>query len=193
MRTRVKLIAAAVAATCPRSSAFRPRSACPGDRELARGQNMMLDVSLYGESLGVFQARVDLENVQFSHPKRLAAAVPKKSADAPGLETLLRRSISSPRKRNGNLACGTNGAAPGPTILKPTVAARSTRRCQSRPVSRRRVPVVEKEGRRLRRRQRGEQKCAGDDRTSTSCRQGLSACLRAGQWFARRNEPPPGR
>ncbi|WP_338492242.1 hypothetical protein VRB23_20580 [Erwinia aphidicola] len=114
MRTRVKLIAAAIAATLPAVVGVQAAVSVPaGFEELARGQNMMLDVSLYGESLGVFQARVDLENVQFLQPEALAAAVLKKSADAPGLETLLRRSLSSPLKRNGNLACGTNGAAPG--------------------------------------------------------------------------------
>ena len=114
MRTRVKLIAAAVAATMPAVVGVQAAVSVPaGFEELARGQNMMLDVSLYGESLGVFQARVDLESVQFLQPEALAAAVLKKHADAPGLEPLLRRSLSSPLKRNGNLACGTNGAAPG--------------------------------------------------------------------------------
>lgn len=114
MRIRLKLFAAATAAVLPAVVGVQAAVSVPaGFEELARGQNMMLDVSLYGESLGVFQARVDLEDVQFLQPETLAGAVLKKFADAPGLGTLLSRSLNSPLKRNGNLACGTNGRAPG--------------------------------------------------------------------------------
>ncbi|OFC62555.1 TcfC E-set like domain-containing protein [Candidatus Erwinia dacicola] len=114
MRIRLKLIAIAIAAALPAVVGVQAAISVPaGFEELARGQNMMLDVSLYGESLGVVQARVDLEDVQFLQPEALAGAVLKKFADAPGLGALLSRSLNSPLKRNGNLACSTNGRAPG--------------------------------------------------------------------------------
>lgn len=112
MRIRLKLIAIAV--VLPSLVDVKAAVTVPaGFEELARGQDMMLDVSLYGETLGVFQARVDLEDVQFLHPKALAVAVLKKYADAPGIGPLLSRLLNSPLKRNGNLACNTNGRAPG--------------------------------------------------------------------------------
>lgn len=114
MNNRLRPVAAAIIAALPLCGvSYAEVRVPPGFEELARGQNMMLDVSLYGESLGVFQARVDLENVQFTHPAELAAAVLKKYPGVPGLPGLLRSSLSSPLKRNGTLSCSTNGRAPG--------------------------------------------------------------------------------
>ncbi len=114
MCSSLKFIAAVIAAALPSFEGVQAAISVPvGFEELARGQNMMLDVSLYGETLGVFQARVDLEHVQFLQPEALIAAVLKKYAAASGLGTLLNRSMNSPLRRNGNLACGTNGRAPG--------------------------------------------------------------------------------
>src|SRR5471030_1601444 len=114
MKIRLKALTVAIMTVLPLCSMSYAEIRVPaGFEELARGQNMLLEVSLYGESLGLFQARVDLENVQFLQPDVLAAAVLKKYANAPGLEGLLRDSLNSPIKRNGNLACGTNGRAQG--------------------------------------------------------------------------------
>jgi Mat/Ecp fimbriae outer membrane usher protein len=114
MKNRLKHLAAViVTVVMPCDVSYAEIRVPTGFEELARGQNMLLDVTLYGESLGVFQSRTDLENVQFLQPEELAAAVLKKYADAPGLGELLKRLLSSPLKRNGNLACSTNGRALG--------------------------------------------------------------------------------
>lgn len=84
-----------------------------GFQELAAGQVMWVDVSLYGKPLGLFQANVDLENVRFMKPEALANAVSEKYNGAPELHALVVRALASPLPRNGNLACQTNGDAPG--------------------------------------------------------------------------------
>ncbi|MFV8904357.1 TcfC E-set like domain-containing protein [Serratia fonticola] len=90
----------------------------PGFEELAEGQMLMLDVFLYGQSLGVYQARVDLDNVSFSHPAELIAAVKAHYNRSPQLLKQMTSSLNSPLKRNGNLACGTNGNRPGCDFLE---------------------------------------------------------------------------
>ncbi|WP_261808278.1 TcfC E-set like domain-containing protein [Serratia ureilytica] len=114
MTNRLTPFAAAIIIALPFGGvSFAEMQVPPGFEELARGQNMMLEVSLYGESLGIFQARVDLENVQFLNPEELTAAVLKKYAGVPGLSALLTSSLNSSLKRNGTLSCSTNGRAPG--------------------------------------------------------------------------------
>lgn len=114
MNNRLTPFAAAIITVLPFcGGSFAKIQVPPGFEDLARGQNMMLEVSLYGESLGIFQARVDLENVQFIHPHELAAAVLKKYAGVPGLSALLTSSLNSSLKRNGTLSCSTNGRVPG--------------------------------------------------------------------------------
>ncbi|WP_336796231.1 TcfC E-set like domain-containing protein [Erwinia aphidicola] len=114
MNNRLAPITAAIITALPFGGAsFAKIQVPPGFEELARGQIMMLEVSLYGESLGIFQARVDLENVQFMDPQELAAAVLKKYAGVAGLPALLTNSLNSSLKRNGTLSCSTNGRAPG--------------------------------------------------------------------------------
>lgn len=84
-----------------------------GFEELAQGQIMWLDVSLYGESLGLYQAKVDLEKIVFLQPAKLIVAVKEKYSDSPDLEKTLTSSFKLPLKRNGNLSCGISDNAPG--------------------------------------------------------------------------------
>lgn len=96
MNNRLTSLAAAIITVLPFcGGSFAKIQVPPGFEELARGQIMMLEVSLYGESLGIFQARVDLENVQFMDPQELAAVVLRKYAGVPGLPALLTNSLNS--------------------------------------------------------------------------------------------------
>ena len=84
-----------------------------GFEELAQGQTIWVDVSLYGSTLGLFQAKIDLQNVTFLQPGALTEAVRKNYSDAPLLQAKIQRSLRVPLKRNGNLACSDSRSSPG--------------------------------------------------------------------------------
>lgn len=88
-----------------------------GFEQLAQGQTILTDVSLYGRSLGVFQSHVDLESVRFMKPDALAAAINKIYPDAPALRELLHRELGRHFNRNGNLSCNSSGNEPGCDFL----------------------------------------------------------------------------
>ncbi|TBL65724.1 hypothetical protein [Hafnia alvei] len=55
-----------------------------GFEELVTGQKLFLDVSLLGQSVGIFEATVNFETIQFSNPAEVLKALnlPIKSDDA---------------------------------------------------------------------------------------------------------------
>lgn len=85
----------------------------PGFEELAKGQIIWLETLLYGESLGLQQARVDLDTVTFLQPEELSATILKRYGHSAILQSMLQQALRSPLPRNGNLACSTNGMAAG--------------------------------------------------------------------------------
>ncbi|MBF7979197.1 TcfC E-set like domain-containing protein [Rahnella sp. LAC-M12] len=89
-----------------------------GFEELARGQDIVADVDLYGQPLGTVRVHVDLENVTFLQPDVLSAAVKKLYGDAPALNVMLESKIRQALRRNGDLSCSTNGHRVGCDYLK---------------------------------------------------------------------------
>jgi outer membrane usher protein FimD/PapC len=84
----------------------------PGFEELAQGQQLWVDVSLYGKSLGLYEANINLEQVVFIKPTELADAVKQQFNDDPALSAQPISALEQPLPRNGNLACSSNGNAP---------------------------------------------------------------------------------
>lgn len=85
----------------------------PGFEELAQGQILWLDVSIYGKNLGLFQANVNLETVKLLDAPALVRAVKENYSDSPELLDELTSSLGNALARNGNLSCSTSGNAPG--------------------------------------------------------------------------------
>jgi hypothetical protein len=88
-----------------------------GFEELARGQTIHTDVSLYGQSLGVFKSRVDLENVQLIQPDAVISAILRAYPDNPRLSAMLHQSLDKSFRRNSQLSCSTGGNQPGCDFL----------------------------------------------------------------------------
>lgn len=84
-----------------------------GFEELAQGQTILTDVSIYGESLGIFKISVDLENVQFIEPNKIIDAIVKKYPDSHNLRVLLSKYFNGTFHRNSQLSCSSNGSQPG--------------------------------------------------------------------------------
>lgn len=84
-----------------------------GFEDLAKTQRLWTEVSLYGASLGLFEADITLETVTFVAPETLIAAIKRQFNDDPALIASVTGALSSPLARNGNLACSSNGSAPG--------------------------------------------------------------------------------
>lgn len=97
------------------SNTFAVGEVPPGFEELASGQIMWLDVSLYGKSLGLYKANVDLNNITFQpeDAAQLAKEVHDKYNSDPALYSMLLSNLTKPLSRNSILACSTNGSAPG--------------------------------------------------------------------------------
>ncbi|MEB6513681.1 TcfC E-set like domain-containing protein [Enterobacter roggenkampii] len=89
-----------------------------GFEELAEGQIVMTEVFLYGQTLGLFQSRVDLEKLDFLQPELVASAIYKVLPDTPELNTLLGEGLKQSFPRNSKYSCGSNGNAPGCDFLK---------------------------------------------------------------------------
>lgn len=90
----------------------------PGFESLAQGQLIWVDVSLYGKSLGLYEANINLEQVVFIKPAELADAVKQHFNDDPELDAQLMTGLVQPLARNGNLACSGNGNAPSCDYLE---------------------------------------------------------------------------
>lgn len=84
-----------------------------GFEDLAKTQRLWTEVSLYGASLGLFEADITLETVTFVAPETLIAAIKRQFNDDPALIASVTGALSSPLARNGNLACSSNGSAAG--------------------------------------------------------------------------------
>lgn len=93
-----------------------------GFEELARGQTVLTDVYLYGQSLGVFQTHVDLESVQFLQPDAVVSAINKIYPDNPDLNAMLHNELKKPFNRNSKLSCSSSGGTPGCDFLKTDTA-----------------------------------------------------------------------
>ena len=83
-----------------------------GFEELAQGQRLWVDVYLYGQSLGLYEANINLQQVVFLKPTELSTAVKQQFNDDPMLGALLVSALGQGLERNGNLACSSNGNAP---------------------------------------------------------------------------------
>ena len=84
-----------------------------GFEELAQGQTILTDVSIYGESLGIFKISVDLENVQFIEPNKVINAILKKFPESNNLSVMLSKYLNGTFHRNSQLSCSSNGSQPG--------------------------------------------------------------------------------
>ncbi|MTD28099.1 TcfC E-set like domain-containing protein [Erwinia sorbitola] len=118
MKFRVNSLAIFICAYLGTSTISASLRVPKGFEELARGQTILTDISLYGHSLGVFQSHVDLEIVQFLQPEAIAAAINKVYPETSALSGLLRNELGRRFHRNGNLSCSTSGDAPGCDFLK---------------------------------------------------------------------------
>lgn len=85
----------------------------PGFEELVSGQNVWLNVNLLGQSVGLFEANVTLETVQFKDPQAVLTALnlPLKTG-TPNFQKML-ATFSAPLPRHGNLACSSNANTKG--------------------------------------------------------------------------------
>ncbi|MBB1199851.1 fimbrial protein [Enterobacteriaceae bacterium 89] len=84
-----------------------------GFEDLAKTQRLWTEVSLYGNSLGLFEADINLETVTFVAPETVTAAIQRQFSDEPALIATVSAALSVPLARNGNLACSSNGSASG--------------------------------------------------------------------------------
>lgn len=94
-----------------------------GFEELARNQRLWLEVTLYGDSLGLFETDVNLETVSFIQPEKLLDAIKKHFNDDPRLLSAVSSVLAAPMPRNGNLACSSNGEARGCDYIETDDAA----------------------------------------------------------------------
>ncbi|CZX24061.1 MULTISPECIES: TcfC E-set like domain-containing protein [Enterobacter] len=94
-----------------------------GFEDLAKTQRMWTEVSLYGESLGLFETDINLETVSFVAPETVVAAIKRQFNDDPALIGSVSAALAVPLARNGNLACSSNGSATGCDYLETRRAA----------------------------------------------------------------------
>jgi hypothetical protein len=95
------------------STAFAASEVPAGFEELVTGQKVWIDVSLLGQSAGLFEANVTLESVQFIKPLDVLNALNLPLKKESQEYKQLADQISQPLARNGNLACGSNNNAAG--------------------------------------------------------------------------------
>ncbi|AVF36312.1 TcfC E-set like domain-containing protein [Rahnella sikkimica] len=84
-----------------------------GFEELVTGQKIFLDVYFLGQSVGMYEANVNFETIQFLNPVEVLKALnlPLQPSDARYQELL--KKLSSPLPRLGNLSCSSNNGASG--------------------------------------------------------------------------------
>ncbi|MFJ3456134.1 TcfC E-set like domain-containing protein [Scandinavium goeteborgense] len=95
------------------STAFAASEVPAGFEELVTGQKVWIDVSLLGQSAGLFEANVTLDSVQFIKPLDVLNALNLPLKKESQEYKQLADQISQPLARNGNLACGSNNNAAG--------------------------------------------------------------------------------
>nr|WP_158506226.1 TcfC E-set like domain-containing protein [Yersinia aleksiciae] len=89
-----------------------------GFESIAAGQHEWVDVRLYGRTLGLFEATISFEYVQFLAPTAIVQAIEADYSLSLDLQTLLMQKLSSSLVRHGDKACSSNGAAPGCDYLE---------------------------------------------------------------------------
>lgn len=94
-------------------TAFAASGVPAGFEELVTGQKVWIDVNLPGQSVGLFEANVTLDSVQFVKPLDVLNAIDLPIKKESQQYKQLAKVISQPLARNGNLACGSNNNAPG--------------------------------------------------------------------------------
>lgn len=94
-----------------------------GFEELAKGQHLWVEVSLYGDTLGLFEAEVNLEKVTFLKPESLLERIKTQFNDDPALLETIHKALAAPLARNGQRACSSNGDAAGCGYLETDTAA----------------------------------------------------------------------
>lgn len=77
-----------------------------GFEELLLGQKEKVDVLLFGQSLGLFDAEVKPDTVQFIHPEQLIRRLIANKRLKPAFQSALTTTLAVPLKRNGHLICG---------------------------------------------------------------------------------------
>lgn len=85
-----------------------------GFEELAKGQEVLTEIVVYGQSLGLHKAWIDLETVKFTQPEKLEDALQNIYPDA----SSLKKEFTKKFHRNGNLSCSSNGNSPGCDYLE---------------------------------------------------------------------------
>lgn len=93
------------------SPAFATVQVPKGFEEFARGEDDMLLVTIYGKELGLFKIHVDLDNVKFLEPQKLAYAIKNKFNPSENLQQIINERLKTGLKRNTNLACSNNSDA----------------------------------------------------------------------------------
>ncbi|CUY08263.1 MULTISPECIES: TcfC E-set like domain-containing protein [Serratia] len=94
-----------------------------GFEELAKNQRLWIEVTLYGDSLGLFETDMNLESVRFIQPESLLDAIKSRFNDDPRLLSAISAVLAAPMPRNGNLACSSNGEALGCGYIETDSAA----------------------------------------------------------------------
>ncbi|MDN4130000.1 TcfC E-set like domain-containing protein [Pantoea ananatis] len=90
-----------------------------GFEALAKGQEQWISVSLYDENLGLYRAKVSLENIVFLQPERLKKEIEKKYGSSADLDTMLSLELQNPLKRNDGLSCQNNHNSLGCGYIDP--------------------------------------------------------------------------
>ena len=72
------------------------------DSRTGETQRMWTEVSLYGESLGLFETDINLETVSFVAPETVVAAIKRQFNDDPALIGSVSAALAVPLARNGN-------------------------------------------------------------------------------------------
>jgi hypothetical protein len=118
---KVNIHVALIASFITLIPSLAPRAATqvpPGFESLVTGQTLWVNLSVYGQSLGLFEASVSLDTVTFLKPHQVARAVMQHYQKDPQQEKRLDHLISEPLARNGNKACSSNGGAAGCDYLE---------------------------------------------------------------------------
>ncbi|WP_205655112.1 hypothetical protein, partial [Priestia megaterium] len=90
-----------------------------GFEALAKGQEQWISVSVYDENLGLYRAKVSLENIVFLQPERLKKEIEKKYGSSADLDTMLSLELQNPLKRNDGLSCQNNHNSLGCGYIDP--------------------------------------------------------------------------
>lgn len=94
-----------------------------GFESLAQGQEQWVAVSLYNENLGLYKAKVSLENVFFLQPELLIRKIESKLGSSESLANLLSSGLTNHLDRHDSLSCSNNNGAIGCGYINPKTVA----------------------------------------------------------------------